>query len=144
MVWEKWGCESLTVWLYLPSALNSDNIGNRKGTRVSLQRCTTQRYRTGSAPSIFPHPFSSTSKTPAVMLTERELQISPIVQESVLHNTKVRPLPCCLASSLSALRCSAQAFLSHCPSPSFPFRPVQLHSASGLDPIIPTLSFSRS
>ena len=27
------------------------------------------------------------------MLTERELQISPIVQESVLHNTKVRPVP---------------------------------------------------
>jgi hypothetical protein len=27
------------------------------------------------------------------MLTERELQISPIVNESVLHNTKVRPVP---------------------------------------------------
>ena len=27
------------------------------------------------------------------MLTERELQISPIVQESVVHNTKVRPAP---------------------------------------------------
>jgi hypothetical protein len=26
------------------------------------------------------------------MLTERELQISPIVQESVVHNTKVRPV----------------------------------------------------
>lgn len=26
------------------------------------------------------------------MLTERELQISPIVQESVMHNTKVRPV----------------------------------------------------
>jgi len=30
------------------------------------------------------------------MLTERELQISPIVQESVLHNTKVRPVPALL------------------------------------------------
>lgn len=29
------------------------------------------------------------------MLTERELQISPIVQESVLYNTKVRPVPTC-------------------------------------------------
>jgi hypothetical protein len=28
------------------------------------------------------------------MLTERELQISPIVQESVVHNTKVRPIAC--------------------------------------------------
>jgi len=27
------------------------------------------------------------------MLTERQLQISPIVQESVMHNTKVRPVP---------------------------------------------------
>lgn len=27
------------------------------------------------------------------MLTERQLQISPIVQESVMHNTKVGPVP---------------------------------------------------
>jgi hypothetical protein len=30
------------------------------------------------------------NRAEAVMLTERELQISPIVQESVMHNTKVR------------------------------------------------------
>ena len=35
----------------------------------------------------------------AIMLTERELQISPIVQESVLHNTKVRALPSSLPIS---------------------------------------------
>jgi len=32
------------------------------------------------------------------MLTERELQISPIVQESVQHNTKVRPVRVAFAS----------------------------------------------
>jgi hypothetical protein len=50
------------------------------------------------------------------MLTERELQISPIVNESVLHNTKVRPVPTPSPSSAPTVSllaaCSASALVS--------------------------------
>lgn len=54
------------------------------------------------------------------MLTERELQINPIVQESVLHNTKVRPVPAPtpMPSLLSAqsLRFFSSSYLIYFPA----------------------------
>lgn len=47
-----------------------------------------ERIRIPSPPRLRDHP---SARPPAIMPTERELQISPIVQESVIHNTKVRP-----------------------------------------------------
>jgi hypothetical protein len=46
----------------------------------------TQYTTSAKSPRSLTH---LTSRIEATMLTERELQISPIVQESVLHNTKV-------------------------------------------------------
>jgi hypothetical protein len=69
------------------------------------------------------------------MLTERELQISPVVQESVLHNTKVRPVPAATSHSLSArsLFPLTYGFLyfAHCLDPSN-FGPHLLQSSFGL------------
>lgn len=51
--------------------------------------------------------------TLADMLTERELQIRPIVQESVMHNTKVRPVPAAPSPA-----CPTQAPILSPPPPS--------------------------
>lgn len=51
------------------------------------------------------------------MLTERELQISPIVQESVVHNTKVRPVLHAVLSRSPHYLCAAFPQLLYLPTP---------------------------
>lgn len=56
-----------------------------------LQRVFSRQHR-GQITHLTLVGFESTFPIAAIMLSERELQLSPIVQESVLHNTKVRPV----------------------------------------------------
>lgn len=64
------------------------SIATSTPSNVSISIPIHLIFRTTS--SLLLRTTSASRKYTDIMLTERELQISPIVQESVMHNTKVR------------------------------------------------------
>jgi hypothetical protein len=111
-------------WVLGPPTSLQSRPPKRKDARSgsTLQPPAAHQYqqRNKEEARILLHPVPSTSCATAVMLTERDLEINPIVQESVLHNTKVRPVPAPtpMPSPLSAqsLRLFSSYYLIYLPA----------------------------